>query len=105
MVKNPLVNEGDARDVGLIPGLGRSPGEGNGNPFQYSCPGSPMERGALVGYSPWGCKRVGHDLATRQQKFPLGLGARHDLVSCFGQYIVPGNDMGHFCVEASSYWC
>jgi len=35
-----------AGDLGLIPGLGRSPGEGNGNPFQYSCLGNPMERGA-----------------------------------------------------------
>ena len=35
-----------AGDVGSIPGLGRSPGEGNSNPFQYSCLGSPMDRGA-----------------------------------------------------------
>ena len=33
-------------DQGLIPGLGRSPGEGNGNPLQYSCLGNPMNRGA-----------------------------------------------------------
>ena len=36
----------NAGDVGLIPGLGRSPGEGNGNPFQYSCLENPMDRGA-----------------------------------------------------------
>ena len=36
-VKNPPANEGDARDMGLILGLGRSTGGGNGNPFQYSC--------------------------------------------------------------------
>ena len=36
-VKNPPVNVGNVRDAGLIPGLGRSPGEGNGNPLQYSC--------------------------------------------------------------------
>ena len=34
------------RDLGSIPGLGRSPGEGNGNPLQYSCLGNPMDRGA-----------------------------------------------------------
>ena len=43
MVKYPPANAGDA---GLVPGLGRSPGEGNGNPLQYSCLENPMERGA-----------------------------------------------------------
>ena len=45
MVKNPPANAGDKRDSGLIPGSGRSPGEGNGNPPQYSCLGNPMDRG------------------------------------------------------------
>ena len=45
-VKNPSVREGDIRDVGSIPGLGRSPGEGNGDPLQYSCLENPMDRGA-----------------------------------------------------------
>ena len=44
--KNLPANAGDTRDVGLIPGLGRTPGEGNGNPLQYSCLGNPMNRGA-----------------------------------------------------------
>ena len=43
MVKNPLANVGD---IGLIPGSGRSPGEGNGNPLQYSSLGNPMDRRA-----------------------------------------------------------
>ena len=43
MVKNLSANEGGA---GLIPGWERSPGEGNGNPFQYSCLGNPMDRRA-----------------------------------------------------------
>jgi len=42
VVTNPPANAGD---MGLIPGLGRSPGEGNGNPLQYSCLGNPMHRG------------------------------------------------------------
>ena len=46
VVKNPTANAGDLRDVGLIPGLGRCPGEGNGNPLQYSCLENPMDRGA-----------------------------------------------------------
>ena len=41
VVKNPLANAGD---MGLIPDLGRSPGEGNGNLLWYSCLGSPMDR-------------------------------------------------------------
>ena len=44
MVKNPPANVGD---LGLIPGLGRSPGRGNGNPLQYSCLENLMDRGAL----------------------------------------------------------
>ena len=43
MVKNPPANAGDS---GSIPGSGRSPGEGNGNPLQYSCLGNPMNTGA-----------------------------------------------------------
>ena len=43
MVKNPPANAGDS---GSIPGLGRSPGGGNGNPLQYSCLEDPMDRGA-----------------------------------------------------------
>ena len=46
VVKNPPANGGGARDSGLIPGSRRSPGEGNGNPLQYSCLGNPMDRGA-----------------------------------------------------------
>ena len=46
MVKNLPANAGDIGDVGLIPGSGRSPGEGNGNSLQYSCLGNLMDRGA-----------------------------------------------------------
>ena len=54
MVKSMSANAGDVRDTGSIPGLGRSPRGGNGNPLQYSCLGNPIDRGALVGCSPWG---------------------------------------------------
>ena len=47
MVKNLPANAGEARDVGSIPGPGRSPGEGNGNPLQYFCLENPMDRGTL----------------------------------------------------------
>ena len=46
VVKKPPANAGDARDVGSIPGLGKSLEEGNGNPLQYSYLGYPMDRGA-----------------------------------------------------------
>ena len=46
MVKNLPASAGDCRSMGLIPGLGRSPGEGNGNRLQYSCLENPMDRGA-----------------------------------------------------------
>ena len=46
VVKNPSASGGDTRDMGSIPGSGRSSGEGNGNPLQYSCLGNPMDRGA-----------------------------------------------------------
>ena len=46
MGKEAACNAGDTGDAGLIPGLGRSPGEGNGNPFQYSCLENPIARGA-----------------------------------------------------------
>ena len=46
VVKNPPANAGDTRDLGSIPGSGRSPREGKGNPLQYSCLENPMDRGA-----------------------------------------------------------
>ena len=45
-VKNSPANAGDTGDAGSIPGLGRSPRVGNGNPLQYFCLGNPMDRGA-----------------------------------------------------------
>ena len=51
MVKNPPSNAGEARDAGSISELGRSPGEGNGNPLQYSCLEKSMNRGATKAVS------------------------------------------------------
>ena len=45
VIKNPPASARDMRDVGSVPGSGRSPGEGNGNALQYSCPENPMDRG------------------------------------------------------------
>ena len=49
MVKNPPANAGGARDAGLIPGLGRYPGVGTGDPLLYSCRKNSMDRGAWWG--------------------------------------------------------
>ena len=65
VVKSMSANAGDVRDTGSIPGLGRSPRGGNGNPLQYSCLGNPIDRGALVGCSPWGHK----ESSTTEHKF------------------------------------
>ena len=54
--EEPHANAEDMSDVGLIPGLGRSPGEGHGNPLQYSCLENPVDRGAWPSYSPRGYK-------------------------------------------------
>ena len=54
----------NAAEVGLIPGLGRSPGEGSGNPLQYSCLGNPMDRAAWWA-TVHGVARVRHDLVTK----------------------------------------
>ena len=64
VVKNLLVNAGGG---GSIPGWGRSPAQGNGNPLQYSCLGNPRDRGAWLATS-IELQRVGHDLATKQQQ-------------------------------------
>ena len=53
MVKNPLANAGDTSS---IPGLGRFPGGGNGNPLQYSCLKNSMDKRSLAGSSPGGHK-------------------------------------------------
>ena len=60
-VKNLPANEGDTGDRGSISGSGRSPGGGNGNPFQYSCLENPMDRGAWRVTQSIGSHRVRHD--------------------------------------------
>jgi len=60
LVEDPPAGAGDIRDEGLILKLGRTPGEGNGNPRQYSCLGSSMDRGAW-GATVHGSLGVGHD--------------------------------------------
>ena len=58
VVKNLPVNAGNVRDTGSIPGSGRSPGGGHGNPLQFLCLENPVDRGAWGGYSSQGCKKL-----------------------------------------------
>ena len=64
VVKNPPTNSGDTRDLGSIPGLGRSPEGGHGNPLQYSCLENPHGQRSLAGYSSWGCRESDMNEAT-----------------------------------------
>ena len=74
VVKNPSAYAGDAEDVGSIPGLGRSPAEGNGNPLQYSCLKKSHGQRSLVGYSPWGHKKsdMTYSLSTHTPTHTMG---------------------------------
>ena len=64
VVRNLPANAGD---MGSIPGSGRYLGEGNSNPLPVFLPGKSHGQRSPEGYSPWGCKLVGHNLATKQQ--------------------------------------
>ena len=64
MAKNLPVNAGDIRDLGSIPGSGKSPGREHNNPLQYSCLENPTD---LLGYSPWGRKELDTTEATEHK--------------------------------------
>ena len=74
MVKNSPAIAGDERDLGLIPGLGRSPGKENGNPLPAFLLGESHGQRSLVGYSPWGRKELN---ATEQWRPPVSAGWGH----------------------------
>ena len=71
MIKNSPANVGgDARDAGLIPGFGRSPGVGDGSPLQYSCLENSMDTGrSLAGYSSWNPKELDMTKHAHMQTF------------------------------------
>ena len=73
--KESACNAGAVGDKGSIPGSGRSPGEGHGNPLQYFLPGESHGQRSLVGCSPWGCEQSD---TTEQLDF-------HFLLSCTGE--------------------
>ena len=98
MVKNLPVNVEDVRDVGLIPGLGRSPEEGNGNPLQYACLENPMDGGAqLMGsQSPTQLKRFSScGLGTCMLQV-FGEGESHGVNREFMQVFWKGQNLSSF---------
>ena len=86
VVKNAPANAADARDAGSITGSGRSPGEGHGNPLQYSCLGQSHRQRSLVGYSPWGCKESDRTEHTCTRSASAGLSAIHALTLVTSQW-------------------
>ena len=78
VVKNPPADEGDIRNVGLIPGSGRSPGEGNGNPLQFSCLENPMieEPGGLQST---GLQRARHNWSALAHFLKKNLGQKGEM--------------------------
>ena len=89
MVKNPPANEGDLRDVGLIPGLGRSPGGGHDNPLQCSFLENPHGQRSLEGYSPWSHKESDTTEATWHacgQTVMKGIISKNDINMCVCVY-------------------
>ena len=90
VVKNPPANAGDIREVGSIPGLGRSPGAGYGDPLQYSCLENPKDRGARratvhrVEKSQTGLKRLSSRRHTSDQACTHVLELNQTTGSCSG---------------------
>ena len=76
-------------DLGSIPGLGRSPGRGHGNPLQYSCLENPHGQRSLVGYSPWGHR----DLDTTE-RLSTAPGTRPATLALEGEVLTTGPHQG-----------
>ena len=98
LIKNPPTKAGDSTDMGLIPGLGRSPGVANSNVVQYFCLGNPMDRRAWQLHS-MGSWRVGHDLVT-EHRIPLLLFVTVDLTQHW-QFL---QQLGTTSKELLKYW-
>ena len=88
VVKNPPASAGDIRDLGSIPGLGRSPGEGRGNPCQYSSLENPMDRGAWEG-----CKESDMTEATEHTHAVMCLSLLSILFNSLGHHRPPRSSL------------
>ena len=103
-VKNLPASAEDLRDNDSTPGSGRSPGEGNGNPLQYSCLENPMDRGAWRA-TVHGVTRVGHDLVTKPSiilgGFPGGSDSKESACNAGDLGLILGS--GRFPGEGNGY--
>ena len=97
------VSAWNAGDLGSIPGSGRSPGEGNGNPLQYSCHGKFHGWRNLVGYFPWGCKEsdMTEKLHFKCTGFPGGSASKESTCSVEDLGVIRG--LGRSAGEENSY--
>ena len=97
------VSPASAGDAGSIPGSGRSPQRRKWQPTPVLLPGRSLGERSLVGYSPWGRKRVRHDLVTKQQRTSWQLVFHEDSSSATsrltGSRVVPGDSFLSFLVE------
>ena len=92
MGKESAYNAGDIGDMGLIPGLGRSPGGGHGHPLYYSCLDNPMNRGAWC--APWDCKES-HMTAVTEYSWRREMTACRMAVAKLDKTMSRGNSPGH----------
>ena len=97
------VSAWNAGDLGSIPGSGRSPGEGNGNPLQYSCHGKFHGWRNLVGYFPWSCKEsdMTEKLHFKCTGFPGGSASKESTCSVEDLGVIRG--LGRSAGEENSY--
>ena len=91
MVKSPPANAGDLRDLGLIPGLARSPVGGNDNPLQYSCLENSHGQRSMTSYSPRGCKEseLSEQLGTQIPNQPNRWEVCEGHCSAWGSHLAP----------------
>ena len=97
MVKNPPANAGDTRDEGSIPGLGRFPRGGHGNPLQYSCLENSMDRGATVHGVTKGLTQLSACAHTHTHRF------RTEVTEIVGQML--NSEGKHTCVCVCAHMC
>ena len=94
----------NVRDLGSIPGLGRFPGEGNGNSLQYSCLENPMDGGAWCRLLSMGSQRVGHDWATSLHFTSPSGTHQKEITRCYSQWPCGYECFQWTALSLNDYW-